>query len=80
MSSAPPEIPIAKKTYLPESSDDNSSDEEEVVLNAGKTVDIQSNGTANENFRQIVLGIPHQDKDYFKMLFATGETQMDGGR
>ena len=56
MSSAPPEIPIAKKTYLSASSDDNSSDEEEVVLNAGKTVDIQSNGTANEKKPEIKIG------------------------
>ena len=53
MSSAPPEIPIAKKTYLSASSDDNSSDEEEAVLNAGKTVDIQSNGTANEKKQRL---------------------------
>ena len=53
MSSAPPEIPIAKKTYLSASSDDNSSDEEEAVLNAGKTVDIQSNGTANEKSQRL---------------------------
>ena len=56
MSSAPPEIPIAKKTYLSASSDDNSSDEEEAVLNAGKTVDIQSNGTANEKKPEIKIG------------------------
>ena len=56
MSSSPPEMSIANKMYIPKSSDNSSSDEEEVVSIAGKKVDIQNSETANIEQPEIKIG------------------------